>query len=130
MLRAQLADLTKVSFGRDDDSRLPLNWFQEDRSDVFAMQLERSSDVIDLAISDCLDRIAITVRRPHTLEVWSESISALRVRAHASPISLHQHVTDSQEESISYLMTPIVRPWKLPAALKTIARPSGTSFFS
>jgi hypothetical protein len=85
VLRAQLADLTKVSFGRNNDSCLSLNWFDEERSDVFAMQLERSSDVIDLAISDCLDRIAITVRRPHTLEVWSESISALRVRAHASP---------------------------------------------
>lgn len=85
MLCAQLADLTKITLGGDDNSRLSLNWFDEECGGVFAMQFERSSDVIDLAISDSLRRIAITVRRPYTLEVWSKSIPALRVRAHAAP---------------------------------------------
>jgi len=85
MLCAQLTDLTEISLRRDDNSRLSLNWFDEECGDVFTMQFERSSDVIDLAISDSLGRIAITVRRPYTLEVWSESIPALRVRAHAAP---------------------------------------------
>lgn len=84
MLRAQLADLAKVSRGRDDDSCLALNRFDEERSDVFAMQLERSSNIINLAISDGAGRIAIAVLRTHALEVRSESIPALRVRAHAA----------------------------------------------
>jgi hypothetical protein len=85
VLCTQLADLTKVSLGRDNDSCLSLNGFDEECSNMFAMQLKRPSNVINLAISDGLDRIAVTVHRPNTLEVWSESIPALRIRAHAAP---------------------------------------------
>jgi hypothetical protein len=84
VLRAQLADLAKVPRGGDDDPSFPLNRFDKERSNVFAMQLERSSDVVDLTISDGPDRIAITVFRAHALEVWPETIPALRVRAHAA----------------------------------------------
>jgi hypothetical protein len=97
VLRAQLADLAKISHRRDDDSGLALNRFDEERGDVFAMQLERSSDVIDLAISDGVGRIAITVLWTHALEVWSKSIPALRVRAHAAPsFRFRQSVTHTQ----------------------------------
>jgi hypothetical protein len=97
VLGTQLADLMKVSLGWDDDSCLSLNGFDEERGDTFAMQLKRSSNVIDLAISDSLDRIAVAVRRAHALEVRPESIPALRICAHAAPHSLHRHVTDGLE---------------------------------
>lgn len=87
VLRAQLPDLAKISVRRDDDSRLSLNWLNKERSDILAMQLERSSNVFDLAISDGLDRVAITVRRTHTIEVWPKSIPAFWVCAHACIVS-------------------------------------------
>jgi hypothetical protein len=84
VLRAQLADLAKVSRGRENNSRLSLNRLEKDRSDVLAMQLERSSDVVNLTISDGTDCIAVTIIRTHALEEWTESIPTLGVCAHAA----------------------------------------------
>jgi hypothetical protein len=86
MLGAQLADLAKVSHGRDNDSRLSLNWFEKNRSDVLSMELESPSYVFDFTISDGMDCVAIAVIRTHALEVWPESIPTLRVCAHAALI--------------------------------------------
>jgi len=97
MMRAQLADLAKVSGGRDNDSRLSLNWLDKERGDVLAMQLERSPDVLDLTISDGTNRVAVTVRRAHALEVWSESTPALRVCAQAASLRYQWHVTNKMK---------------------------------
>jgi hypothetical protein len=81
---AQFADLGKVTYRWDDDSRLSLNRFEEDRSDLLAMELKGSSDIINLAISDGTDRVAITEIWPHASKVRPKPSPTLRVRAHAT----------------------------------------------
>ena len=136
MLRAKLADLGKVSRGRNDDPCFALDGLDEECSDVLAMKLERSANVFNFTISNSVNRIAIMVCRTHAGEVRTEAISTFRVGAHAAHVAfVYGQATlrgppNINGRAISHLMTPMVRPWKLPAALRTRARPSGTPFFS
>jgi hypothetical protein len=137
MLRAKFADLAKVSLRRDDDPCFTLDGLDEDCGGFLAIELERSPDVFNFTISNSASCITILVRRTYAGEVRPEAISAVWVCAHAGGHVVFVYgkarlraANNSNGRAISHLMTPMVRPWKLPAALKTIARPSGTPFFS
>lgn len=83
VLRAERADFAKVSRWRDDDPCLALYGLDKECSDVLAMQLERSSDVLNFAISDGVNRIAVMVRRTYACKVRSKAISTFGVCTHA-----------------------------------------------
>src|ERR1700761_8545531 len=73
MLRAKLADLEKVSRGREDDPCFALAGFDEECGDLLAMELERSPNVFNFTISNSVNRITIMVRRTHAGEVRAET---------------------------------------------------------
>jgi len=86
MLRAKRADLAEVSLRRDDDPCFTLDGLDEECGDVFAMELERSPDVFNFTISDSVNCIAVSVRRTHARKVRAETVSTVRVCAHAGHV--------------------------------------------
>lgn len=90
------------------------------------MGFKRTFEVLDIVVSDGV-RLTVNFNAwTDILQEWAKLASGVGVSRHTS-----LNVSNARSKgNWTYLMTPIVRPWKLSLAARTIALPSGTPFFT
>lgn len=99
VLRAQFPNACKVARGRNDDAAhliskvchagwrdspsLALNGLDQERRNMFSMEVQCALEILDNTIADGPNLVIIAERRPDTLEIRTKASTAIRIGAHA-----------------------------------------------
>jgi hypothetical protein len=105
-----------------------LNRFNQESGNIRAMSIKRKLKVFNVIVPYHALLTLMLEHWSHSFQEGAEPGSTIRISAHTVALPFVS-IAFTKQKAITYLIIPRVRPWKLSAALKTMAFPTGTPFF-